>query len=173
MDKGHPGPCQVILIPVLPPLFLPPPTPASSSPPSPSPAHRLRVGMTLVDAPEVALPKMLRHWSKASRESSKHAGSPFGGSWYSKVANRLVGIQAMAKQNQVSRSARQAGTSSPQSVLTSSTVTSKPACDIVMTAFCTAQRRPCVCVQSLTCLSPTPLSRRANGRTSFVSATRT
>jgi hypothetical protein len=43
---------------------------------------------------EPALPNMLRHWRRASRENSKMAGSV--GGWKVQEVKRLVGMKAIA-----------------------------------------------------------------------------
>ena len=58
----------------------------------------------------------------------------------------------------------------PHIVRSSSTVTSKPALDTVMTAFWLLGK---LVIAPLTCLIPIPLSKRAKGLTSLVSAVRT
>lgn len=99
--SGSPCPSQLITIPVLLPLPAPLPFAASSSsiPSSPSPAHRRRVRPMEVCDPapapeEPALPKILRHCSSASSDSSNIAGSE--GGWNVQDVNRLVGMNAMA-----------------------------------------------------------------------------
>lgn len=185
MLSGYPSPFHSILMVVL--LSLPrlhcPSSSSSTAPPpgSPSPAHRLAVRMLpapRADGPAVlALPKMFRHCRRTSRESSKHEEVVPGGGLYWKVWKRFIGIHAIATRYQLN--ALRLGMVGGERPSKKHTAHSpyflhrdfKSSLRYSHHSILPDQLNPHT--RQLTCLRPIPLSSRAKGRTSFVSASKT